>query len=499
MLLSAIVALTVTAAPAIEDAIPASARSALFIHEVRSELEPAVDALERILDPFEAQSFIETAPLPAIALEMLESGENQGLDLSGGLALFRPDGFSVAIGVAPVTNGQAALAAVEASFARNGIHAAEKLANGMQRYRLADGLDVLAYVKGAFIYLVMPDTDAKLSSDDILRAASVALLSKEPALSKSAVYERLRARVARKGVQLFAAAPLGRDSAVDAALLAATFDEKGTYVDGFVATSSEVLHATSGSPPALLAHAPAGPSFILSAKVLSNELSKWVGGDELSIGDRMSALGLAPSMLAAALTGDGQVAFYADPELLVLDALSEKFSMGPLGTVLLEAKVADPKLAEGIGGAWLKARGAAFKRTSDKDGVRLRALINDQPVELRVRKTDLKLEAGPRLRGRKSVDVVAPHKALLPPGAFGPGHVSAVLDLAQVRRDLELNSGSGDEEWDAYSRLFARMLEQLTSVERVAVDLGPEVGGARISGTLLYGPLPPGPASLDLE
>lgn len=65
----------VTVAP-IEDAIPASARSALFLQKFATDLEPAVDAMERILDPLEAEAFIDTAPLPAMALESLQGASS---------------------------------------------------------------------------------------------------------------------------------------------------------------------------------------------------------------------------------------------------------------------------------------------------------------------------------------------------------------------------------------------------------------------------------------
>src|SRR4051794_14839733 len=103
LLLSALLAAVPSTSPLpIEEAIPAECRSALYLHAFGTELEPAIDSLEQIFDSAEALDFIDSAPLPAMALESLAAADSLGLDRRGGLALFRIGQPGVAVGVVAV-------------------------------------------------------------------------------------------------------------------------------------------------------------------------------------------------------------------------------------------------------------------------------------------------------------------------------------------------------------------------------------------------------------
>lgn len=490
----------VQAAPRpIEDALPAGTRSALFVHEFGTELEPAVDALERILSPGDALDFIDTAPLPAMALQSLSGEDEMGLDRRGGLALFRVEGGTVAVGVVAVKDAAKAMTALAKTLSRQGASAGKATENGSTLFRMREGLQLAAFTRGGFLYLVMPDTElipdtvddelAPVELPDVVAAAAELRTQLQTSLGKAPLYEQLRSRVAGKGVQLFITHPVGRSSSVQGLLLAATFDDAGTHMDGFLATQDDVLHPTDGKGMDLLSKAPAGAAFVISTRVQSAELSRWLGGGERSIAEKLSGVGLAPSILATAFSGEMQAAFYLDPELLMIDALSQRQKVGPIGTIFIRAGVVDSKLASALSSAWLKAHGTTLSRIPEKkDLTRFKAVVEGQPVDVRISRDRFEVQAGPALAGRKSEDLIARYSKELPDGAFGPGHVSAVIDLAQVRSELAVPRRPGDEDFDTFQRVVAQMVSELTSLDRLALDLAPELGGARVTVELRCAP-----------
>lgn len=87
------------------------------------------------------------------------------------------------------------------------------------------------------------------------------------------------------------------------------------------------------------------------------------------------------------------------------------------------------------------------------------------------------------------MDLVQQARAWAPPQSFAPGHVTFFVDLAQVqsdlRRPLELE-GFEASELEPLQGDAARLIQELTRIDRAVVDVGPEQGGARVSGQITF-------------
>lgn len=476
-------------------ATPPSASDLLYQTRMADSLELAIDVLEQTFGAEDAQDFLEGSPLPYLALETLSAGPEgkHGLDPQGGLGLFRHPEFNGAVGLVAARDELAAVRAVRDHLAKMGASFTE--AKGWTRAELPEGPRVAFFAHRGFVYLALPELDVEdepglaSSQEGFERLVALVRSSPEGGLEATAGFKALAPRVAPGDVYLFVNDPFEVGALEVRALLSARLTKERLKFDGFIETRSKLLSGAAPSQLSLLSRVPPEPTILASVSVdpeeLARLLSRPVGeGSGSSIGEEL--LGTGASSLLAAFGGQVQAVLHVDPTLVLKELERGGEVLGPLGTVQLESSLRDAKEMRGYLGRWLSSVGQKVTRSElGKGKTRLRAMVQGQPVELRVEPDQLTLRAGPPWRSRERFDAVVDARESLGSGAFGPRHVTGVLD---VRRFVErLEAVSVDQSpGQGMSRALLIRLFQATRVDRVGVDFGPEEGGVRFTGEVRY-------------
>ncbi|MFZ5469117.1 MAG: hypothetical protein ACOZIN_06710 [Myxococcota bacterium] len=479
-------------ARSVVEATPPSASELLYVAEVGGNLEAALDTFERAFGPSEAQAFLEGAPLPYLALEMLAGSPGRhGLNRKGGLGLFREPSFEGAVGLLQVVDEKAAVMALAGYLAEVGAQGREE--GGLWRFVLFDGSELLALVDRGFLYLAMPDADV-FDQGEPERVAALIRGAPGTGLAQTELMQRLQAKVAKRNVSLFVREPWGAVG-VKGLLLSARLGEARTELDGFAVTAQPVLQPGEGASPTLLARAPAGPTLWVSAQLDPDALFALFAGAQGSprraqVLTRARAAGLDAEKLLPAVGGSFAAALYVDGRLLLTDIAQDDGVFDPLGTVILESAVRDAAAMKRFVSARLAEAAGGVARMEEQGGLtRFRARVQGQPVEASVDRNWLRLVAGPSLVARALEDVTVQMRRGLGQGAFGPGHFTAALDVAELRRQVEAPRGVRPEEVEVLwpIQLFLSRLLASTEISRVGLDVSAEDGGARLRAVIHYG------------
>lgn len=457
-------------------AMPPGTIEALYVEPMEGGLEAAVDGLERVLGVEAALSFLDEAPLPYVALDALVAGRGAGssgvVDERGGLGLFRVDGFEGAIGLMAVQDASRARALVVERLAALGGTASEE--EGYTRVTLESGISLALFVHRGIAFLVLPDGDG----EETLERVVSRLKRRHSGLSGTRLMRELT-RASRGGVpgaalHLFIREPLGPSSAARGLLLSAQFNAGGARFDGPVVIARQPLRGPAGveagAAGELLTSAGVRPTLALSARLSAESLLGLVGGPASTPGRLM----LLEELSAVGVLGRGRslpaddvtMLYYADGQRLfrgLLAAVGDEGVTGLGGRLELSGRVLDASK--------LKELARRLERHAE---VRLRT-----PVRGR-----FELSAGAPVGGStRPWDLRESLSAGLGRTAFTTGHVSAVLDVAQLADALESGArgvGLSLEDLALFEPSLRPVQAFLARVDRVGFDLGPAPGGARL-------------------
>jgi hypothetical protein len=479
-------------------ATPPDATDLLFVTDVTDSLEPAIDAFEAVLGAEEAQAFLDGAPLPALAMQMLagKPAEEHGLSPKAGLGLFRLPGFSGAVGLVAVTHGERALAAVERQLEELG-GVAQRAPAGSTRVVMPDGRGFALFLDRGYLYMALPDPVEPLAGpeapglalDELVRRVRAA----PPAgLAGSGIFRQLRARVGRGDIQLFLGP--GVLPGTGGALVSFALEPERIQIDGFVHGGQLLMGPPTATQGGLLSRAPSGPLLAARLSMAPDALIAFLlgeGGEEVRelFEARGRQLGLSAERILSAFGGEISMLLYVEPTRLLGALMEGSGERGFPGTMIFECSVKEPAVAKAYAAAWMSSAGYRFTR-QDKSGVtRLRTVASGQRVEVEIRQDRLRVTTGTPQRVRPQVDIAQEVRTWAGPKVFAPGHTTIALDLAPLQSDLhrplELE-GFDSQELESMQGHASLLLRQLTRVEQVVLDVGPEEGGARVSGRIVF-------------
>lgn len=497
------VRLTVVPRPVLR-AVPSGAQTVLWVPKLRGSVEPLVDFYERLIGPENARRSLEEAPLVSLLLRSLYGGPGV-VDPDEGFGFFLLPGFDGVVALLGIHEPAAALDAVGRELEEAG-HRVLRQEDGSAKVVPEDGSPpMLLFEDRGYLYLAVPEApetpeegapvQAQLvESPDPeavrreVRALSGAGMSEEPLLGE------LRGKVAEGSVYLYSGAhpdPREEPGPVRGffASVAVEPGAESLSLDGFLASSRPLLSGATAPASELLRQAALGPVAAAQLSVPPEELAKLAFGApgsprrERTL-ERWSQQGLDAEALLKALRGDVAMLVYFDAPAFFRNFIRNK-RPEPKGTVLVEAGLTSAQAVRALIDKQLQGSPLRFSTQPLPDGVVYRMQVREQPVELRITAQRATLLAGEVLDGRRRGDVGAALRERFGGAAFDAGHVSVMVDLGQLRSDLQAPEevpGVPKGQLEAAQAFTGALLDQLTPLEAAFLDFSLAEGGARLKG-----------------
>ncbi|MFB1482093.1 PKD domain-containing protein [Corallococcus sp. RDP092CA] len=500
------VVLTVVPRPVLR-AVPADAQTVLWVPRLRGNVEGLVDFYERLVGEANASRTLADTPLVPLLLRGLATGPSE-VDPEEGFGFFILPDFDGVVALLGVTDSRAALAAVAREL-RDAGHRVLPREDGSARVDPVDGgRSMLLFADRGYVYLAVPDSPAAPEPGETVKALAVEeapdveLVRRQvealsgPGFSENALLGELRGKVRDGSVLLFSAPPVPEaekdDMPVRGFFGALAVQADQAELDGFLSSSRPLLGGTPGPASRLLGRAAVGPVAAAQLSVPPEELARLVFGSPDSPRrqrtlERWRTQGLDAEPLLKALRGDVAMLVYFDAAAFFQSFIRDQ-RPAPKGTVVMEAGLASVQPVLQLIQKQLQDNGLAFQKEAQGSTTRLRTRLLEQPVSLTLTPERATLEAGEVLTGRDSGDVGATLRTRFGAEAFGPGHLSLMVDMGRLRADLagaRAVPGVGAAQLLASQVFVTALLERLTPFEYGFLDFAPVEGGGRLQGRVV--------------
>lgn len=455
-------------------AVPPSAQWAVVARSL-DELTAALDVGEALGGAERVQRLVDEVPLLGFALEY-GAGTAAGLEpLEGaGAALLDGDVFVSFVGV---KQDAAALETLQGWLVGRGFTAAPD----------PDGLSLmhggeawLAFVDRGTLFMLR--ADGTVGARDGRRLVTSAA---DRGLAADGASAALLDALPAGGVVAFA-----RREAVGSTLpwnqlaVALQLTQGHATVDGFVTAAAPLWTAAPVPSKRLLTLAPEGPVAVLSASMPSRQLAELLFGPrgsrrwkrfERDVGE----LGAAADVVLEAVGPTLEAALYLDVRRFVRSVVEREGRPEPKGSVVAQLSHSNQAIVEHLVTEALADLRAPVERAS-ADGVAVfRSSVEREPLEIAVGESAAFLKAGTPL-SRPAVDLTtAPALSDL----FGPGHVSARLDVRQLLAELETPftlDGVDPRKLLVAQALAVALVEKLLKFDALVLDAAPHPLGARV-------------------
>ncbi|EAU66964.1 hypothetical protein STIAU_4644 [Stigmatella aurantiaca DW4/3-1] len=492
------VQLTVVPRPVLR-AVPAEARVAIWLPQLRGTVEPLLTFYEQLVGPELARRQLGDAPFLPLLLRSAR-GDSRWVDAEEGFGLFRLSSFEGTVALLGVTDGPAAMDAVLQEFEAGGAQV-RRQEDGSASVQRGQGAPITLFLDRGYLYLAIPQVETSEPGQTVRVQASVAPDAEAlrrliagfagPGLAEVPLLEQLRGKVAEGNAYLFTT--LGEQGSGFPGLLASLKVREGrAELDGFMASEKPLMEGKQGPVPALLDNAPGGPVAAAALSVPPEQLASWIFGapgspQRLGVTEAWKQEGIDAEALTQAVRGDVSLLAYFDAPAFYRNFLANK-RPEPRGALILEAGLtrAEPVVAMLTKvfeqGTW------NVERVQEPGITRFRMRLMEQPLVLSVSPDRLWLQAGEPLEARPKKNVGSLLKERFGPNAFGPGHLSMMVDLGQLRADLQAPRevpGVPQVQLGAAKALGGAFLDQLTPFEHAFMDFSPEEGGARLRGRVV--------------
>jgi hypothetical protein len=495
------VQLTVVPRPVLR-AIPPDATVALYVPRIRGAAETLVGFYEQLVGPDMARRQIEEAPFLPMVLDSVRGGADQVVDAEEGFGLFSVPSFDGSVALLGIVDGPPAMEKVLREFEAAG-RPVRREQDGSAWVEFEDEPAVRLFLDRGYLYLAMPEKQEAAEGQPV-KAQAVATPDVEalrrhvagftgPGLSESPMLTKLRGKVQEGSVYVFTSFPTPEEAEGFPGFFASLRVQQGrAELDGFMASDKPLLAGKQGPVPALLNKAPLGPVASGMLSVPADELAAWLMGAPGSARraealEGMTAKGLDGEGLIGSLRGDVTLLVYFDAPAFYRNFITNK-RPEPRGAVLLEAGLTR---AEPVVAAVSKAfEGSSWSvETGKEKGVtRFRGRVVEQPVLLSVSPDRLSLQAGEALEGRPVGDVGGALRERFGTGAFGPSHLSLMVDLGRLRAELDAPEqvpGVPPAQLGAAKAFSGAFLDQVTPFDHAFMDFATEEGGARLRGRVV--------------
>ncbi|MFL5318678.1 MAG: PKD domain-containing protein [Myxococcaceae bacterium] len=492
-------------------ALPEKLQGAIFLKKLGGNLDPLIDFLEKLAGAEAAQGFIENNPLVELGLE-LSAGQgalsDRGIDPDEGMGMFSVPSFDGQVALIGVTDGDKALNALVASLTKGSTRAWSGN-DGTTRLLLKDGREAALFVDRGYLYLAIPESPPVPSEfseppeDEIARESGMNRTDFTPALDAvkkahplgfegTGTLVGLSDKVKDGTLYVYAQTQKDVPQAEQGAFLSLFIHPMQLNVDGFVRMKGRPWSgAQSGK---LFSAMPEKPVAAVTVSVPPEELATFFfgkkGSDERNqTAAKARSAGIAFEELLASLTGKLEAAAYFDARAFYAAlAKGEQPRPVPKGTLLVSAGVNDPQSFANFLELLARDSGEELQRSEGPDGAHYRGVAKEQPFDIALSKDQLSVNAGEPIDGRQSVDLGAQLRDRFGPESFSPGHLSAMVDVAELRAEVNALPelpGVPKGKLQLFQSFALALLSELPPVDVVFVDVEAVEQGAKLRGQLV--------------
>lgn len=436
------------------------------------DFAPAIDFAERTVGAQAIASWLEHTPLLAFALEQ-GLGHSTMVEAREGLGLFGLSASDVTVSFVGVSDGPQAMQALAAWLTERGFEGGPSIFS-------AQGSQLEVFVDRGILYAAFGEQGSAPVVERVARASPLGLKA-DPAASEA--LENVQAG----GWVVFARADDARAQWSLFAGAVALAEDEARF--GAKVISSGPLWAVPPTPPGrLLEHAPEGPVAALSLSLPPKTLASLVFGNKgTARRERLAQrFGSDVEQVFESLGGVVDAAGYFDAESFFRSTVENEGRPSPRGTVLAEASVTNSLFFGEFLEAMLLQNAFRSTRAQDKGVSVWRFMALGEPVELAVTPSTFFVKAGEPVKGRAGTDLVARWRRDFE-GAFAPGHVSLMLDVGQLRREImapRLISGVDPRRVLTAQAIAQTLLDRLTQIEVVVLDVAPSSTGASLEAAI---------------
>lgn len=460
-------------------AVPAHATAVLYSPTLGQPLSEAVDFLERAMGVGQLQKWLDETMVPQLAVES-GSGGGVGLDPAEGVGVFALEGVEGRVALVGVEDDEKALAAIVSRLQERGADVAERTLDGIIVATLPDASPVVVFVDRGYLYAVWP-----ASPLDAARAVGLVRASEHGS-------EKLGA-APPDGQLGFRLTPGLGESDWQWAQGAFKVSGDAAVLSGKVSGKKALWDGKAQVP--LVAQAPAGPVFVASFGVSPDVLASFVlgakGGERRArLAASLKEEGVDLEKALSGFTGEAGALLYFDAEAFLRNLVAGNQKPEPRGALVAEAGVKDAPSVAG-----LLRRVVAWLAPQSSESGALPELVwqgrwLDAAMVLALSGKSARLTGGSGTQGRPQVELAQSLNGRFG-GAFSPGHVSFLLDVGQLRRELQAPRfipGLDPARVVTVQGFASAFLDQLTPIDTVVLDMWPDPGGARFSGRVSLRP-----------
>lgn len=483
-------------------AVPLASEFVVFVPKLRANLPPVLQFANTATGGGLYEE-LGAVPLTEMLAQELE-GKGRGMfDLDEGLAVFTAPGMDGTAMTVGVTEEAAALNAMVDGLKSAGARSIQKEANGLVLVTLEEDAIGL-FVDRGYLYLLIPDATPESPPTDPSPEANIVrvhqlLTAPGASYAEEPLVPMLREKMGEGQLFVFGRPPRTEEGVQIRATFGALRISEGARsaeLNGIL-FADKPLYSVEGAPKvSLFERAPSGPVAAASISLPPSMLAELFSG-MIESWDKYGITEQDAKSFQEALKGDLALLLYFDPVSFFRTFVLEKKPI-PRGTVLLQAGITNPKVVIDVLSRVLKDSSLQLEQSSSKSGTVFKGRVMDQSTELAISGDRLEFRAGEPSTGAADGNLSSALRERTSKEAFTTGHVSALIDVARLREQVDLPvvvPGVPPNQVTAARAFASALLSQITPVQKVWVDLAPSEDGARFRIGATVAPLSEPPSA----
>lgn len=468
-------------------AAPEDADVLVWLPSLKEDLGQTVDFWERVAGPGNVQRTLEQFWLPALAVE-LSSGDGSVVDPQEGVGLMMLPGFQGQIALLGVVDAERAMAALAQKLTAAGADEDPKTDDGIRIFVGAWG-SAVAFVDRGYLYVVQPEAD--VGAHEVLKVVQRVRANGHLGLQAYAPFTESFAALAQSNLCVFARETQGngkRAPLVQSLVAGLRVGTRSATLEGRVRTSRPIKR--SAAPTAMFTRAAEGPVGALKLSLPAEELAQLVlgpsnSGQKAPLLSRLDAAGIDTDAALEAFTGELGALAWFDSEAFLRNLVSGTGKPEWRGVVhaiasLTAREPIEPVLSSLLGDA------VRAPYADDRDALLWQRKLSSATVTVALTPRALMIRSGEGNTPRANVDL-AKELAARFKGAFGPDHSSLMIDVGQLKRELQsprVIPGLDPSKVVTVQGFSSAFLDQLTPIDHVLLDFEPDPSGGKLWGVI---------------